>query len=280
MVYDGKCVSFMHVLVGLFFLKLAVAFTGEKSVNSNKQGLTMSNALKSIIIEKSKSNQFLGKEKPRKGYFDLLPSNHAHPNRRRLKAGQDCESGYFYDDKGKVCTTCVVGKYQNEEKKKSCKDCVNGKFQDQTGKTGCKNCEVGRSSDITKAGTCEKCDSGKYTDEEGCEVCKLCDVGKYENEAGEEEACKQCDSGLYQNEEGKLECKKCESSRYQDDEGQTLCKNCPVGFYNQNMGRSSCTSCAAGFYQNEAAQKFSLLISYTWLFWNHSLNQTFLLSSK
>ena len=159
MVYDGKCVSFMHVLIGLLFLKLAVAFTGETSENSYKQGLTLSNALKSIIINKNKMNQLL---------FDLLPSNHAHPNRRRLKAGKvNCGSGNFYDNKGKVCTTCVVGKYQNEETKESCKDCVNGKFQDQTGKTGCKNCEVGRSSDITRARTCEKCDSGKYTDEEG-----------------------------------------------------------------------------------------------------------------
>ena len=232
MVCDGKCVNFMHVLVGLFFLKLAVAFTGEKSVNSNKQGLTMSNALKSIIIEKSKSNQFLGKEKPRKVYFDLLPSNRAHPNRRRLEvcpAGTSYEWG-FWDDE---CEPCNTGKYQNLNNHQviGCYSCLPGQYQNSRGQSSCNACAPGQYQNLGGQTSCKVCHPGHYQDSGGQSSCKACAVGKYQDDTSQE-MCKQCPIG-----------------QFSDAVKQKACTNCPAGTSSvAGSSDSSCVNCAIGYY--------------------------------
>ena len=173
-----------------------------------------------------------------------------------------CLPGDFYNSTAMMCTSCPMGKYQDEVNKDSCKDCASGtttlEMSSKTISDCVKVCGLGK---FLNDSNCFDCPKNTYQDmkEHNATECKPCGPNKITNATGQSDVSScfaSCEEGWFLN-KSVSQCKKCPVGQYQDQPGQDHCKQCPDGKSTASEGQknmSSCTVvfCGKGQYLNDS----------------------------
>ena len=173
-----------------------------------------------------------------------------------------CLPGDFYNSTAMMCTSCPMGKYQDEVNKDSCKDCASGtttlEMSSKTISDCVKVCGLGK---FLNDSNCFDCPKNTYQDmkEHNATECKPCGPNKITNATGQSDVSScfvSCEEGWFLD-KSVSQCKKCPVGQYQDQSGQDHCKQCPDGKSTASEGQknmSSCTVvfCGKGQYLNDS----------------------------
>ena len=173
-----------------------------------------------------------------------------------------CLPGDFYNSTAMMCTSCPMGKYQDEVNKDSCKDCASGtttlEMSSKTISDCVKVCGLGK---FLNDSNCFDCPKNTYQDmkEHNATECKPCGPNKITNATGQSDVSScfvSCEEGWFLD-KSVSQCKKCPQGQYQDQSGQDHCKQCPDGKSTASEGQknmSSCTVvvCGKGQYLNDS----------------------------
>ena len=173
-----------------------------------------------------------------------------------------CLPGEFYNSTAMMCTSCPMGKYQDEVNKDSCKDCASGtttlEMSSKTILDCVKVCGLGK---FLNDSNCFDCPKNTYQDmkEHNATECKPCGPNKITNATGQSDVSScfvSCEEGWFLD-KSVSQCKKCPVGQYQDQSGQDHCKPCPDGKSTASEGQknmSSCTVvfCGKGQYLNDS----------------------------
>ena len=163
-----------------------------------------------------------------------------------------CLPGEFYNSTEMMCTSCPMGKYQDEVNKDSCKDCASGtttlKMSSKTLSDCVKVCGVGK---FLNDSNCFDCPKNTYQDvkEHNATECKPCGPNEITNATGQSDVSScfvSCDEGWFLN-KSVSQCKKCPVGQYQDQSGQDHCKQCPDGKSTAHEGQKNVSSCTVVF---------------------------------
>ena len=173
-----------------------------------------------------------------------------------------CLPGDFYNSTAMMCTSCPMGKYQDEVNKDSCKDCASGtttlEMSSKTISDCVKVCGLGK---FLNDSNCFDCPKNTYQEmkEHNATECKPCGPNKITNATGQSDVSScfvSCEEGWFLD-KSVSQCKKCPVGQYQDQSGQDHCKQCPDGKSTASEGQknmSSCTVvfCGKGQYLNDS----------------------------
>ena len=173
-----------------------------------------------------------------------------------------CLPGDFYNSTAMMCTSCPMGKYQDEVNKDSCKDCASGtttlEMSSKTISDCVKVCGLGK---FLNDSNCFDCPKNTYQEmkEHNATDCKPCGPNKITNATGQSDVSScfvSCEEGWFLD-KSVSQCKKCPVGQYQDQSGQDHCKQCPDGKSTASEGQknmSSCTVvfCGKGQYLNDS----------------------------
>ena len=173
-----------------------------------------------------------------------------------------CLPGDFYNSTAMMCTSCPMGKYQDEVNKDSCKDCASGtttlEMSSKTISDCVKVCGLGK---FLNDSNCFDCPKNTYQEmkEHNATECKPCGPNKITNATGQSDVSScfvSCEEGWFLDKRVS-QCKKCPVGQYQDQSGQDHCKQCPDGKSTASEGQknmSSCTVvfCGKGQYLNDS----------------------------
>ena len=173
-----------------------------------------------------------------------------------------CLPGEFYNSTVTMCTSCPMGKYQDEVNKDSCKDCASGtttlEMSSKTISDCVKVCGLGK---FLNDSNCFDCPKNTYQDmkEHRDTECNPCGPNKITNATGQSDVSScfvSCEEGWFLD-KSVSQCKKCPVGQYQDQSGQDHCIQCPDGKSTASEGQknmSSCTIvfCGKGQYLNDS----------------------------
>ena len=163
-----------------------------------------------------------------------------------------CLPGEFYNSTAMMCTSCPMGKYQDEVNKDSCKDCASGtktlELRSKTSSDCVKVCGLGQ---FLNDSNCFDCLKNTYQDvkEHRATECKPCGPNKITNATGQSDVSScfaSCEEGWFLN-KSVSQCKKCPEGQYQDQPGQDHCKQCPDGKSTALEGQKNVSSCTVVF---------------------------------
>ena len=163
-----------------------------------------------------------------------------------------CLPGEFYNSTAMMCTSCPMGKYQDEVNKDSCKDCASGtttlELRSKTSSDCVKVCGLGK---FLNGSNCFDCPKNTYQDvkEHRATECKPCGPNKITNATGQSDVSScfaSCEEGWFLN-KSVSQCKKCPEGQYQDQSGQDHCKQCPDGKSTALEGQKNVSSCTVVF---------------------------------
>ena len=163
-----------------------------------------------------------------------------------------CLPGDFYNSTAMMCTSCPMGKYQDEVNKDSCKDCASGtttlEMSSKTISDCVKVCGLGK---FLNDSNCFDCPKNTYQDmkEHNATECKPCGPNKITNATGQSDVSScfvSCEEGWFLD-KSVSQCKKCPVGQYQDQSGQDHCKQCPDGKSTASEGQKNMSSCTVVF---------------------------------
>ena len=174
------------------------------------------------------------------------------------------------------CTTCELGRFQDETGQADCKACEEGKFQDLRGETSCQGAQekagqptgtgawIGRSGPLQSQNRMDKAtalegatrwsDSCKANEIQLCQSdlsnpgvdsqgnVKLTDCNPQEG------ICIACEAGK---EMLNNFCVKCVAGTFKGDH-DLACQDCLPGYYQNEVGTLSCKACDTGKYQTSS----------------------------
>jgi hypothetical protein len=164
--------------------------------------------------------------------------------------GQSCSLGQVlnYATVPYACTSCPMGRFQNQTNVVDCIDCISGTFTNSTGQSSCLPCAPGFFSTSAASQSCSSCGAGFFSNVSGfasnC-TSNACPLGTFS--VSGQSYCTNCSSGTFAATTGRSSCAICPSGTFATSSGQSFCGTCPYGTYAID-GSSTCLSCPAGTY--------------------------------